>query len=190
MFLLVILVTSGPVSACITSSAPLSVSAQSGYLSSWQLYGGTSCSIFNLQAGPGQRWNITLLDFAIASPILRTPADREMAADARASVCRKYAIIREHAGSGNDITPQRSGVNICGGDRRQKNVYMSKSNSLTVQLFTPQSGNQAGHFLIKYQGELHQGKYNLVLFYLVTCMCRELRLYILLILLHSLLYLH
>lgn len=86
---------------------------------------------------PGQRINITLFDFNLVS----RPTDRSDSG----TVCQVYAMITEVAAS-TDIT-------VCGGEQRQRMVYLSETNSIDIQVVTITDEDHHGHFLLKYEGK-------------------------------------
>ena len=71
---------------------------------------------------------------------------QDMASDARSPVCQRYAVISE--GEGRRVV-------VCGGDAREKTVYISMSNSITIQVYNSRVSRESAQFLLKYQGENH-----------------------------------
>ena len=91
-----------------------------------------------MQAGVGQRINITLIDFT---------TDQLLKRETEGNVCLVYATIRE----GNGAVTHT----VCGG-RKQKvvPVFMSISNSVEIRIVTKlkQINNNEAQFLLKYKG--------------------------------------
>ena len=98
-------------------------------------YGTDSCP-WLIQAQPGQRINITLLDFAI---------DTETKPTRPIDYCRAYAIIRDHQ-TGRSTT-------VCGGHVRESVVYLSQSNSVEVRIIRTAKRDDVDHFLLKYESK-------------------------------------
>ncbi len=101
--------------------------------------GSSSCP-WRLQALPGQKFNFTLLDFSHSVQQDQRPGS---------NFCHRYAIIEESNDGSKDITS-------CTQDRhkaRERHVYESSSNSVTVTLYTPSVGEDSIHFLLRYDGE-------------------------------------
>lgn len=85
----------------------------------------------------GQRLNLTLLDFALRNRSVATGSHEDDAT----KYCFRYAIVDEPA-TGNSVT-------VCGGgQRRERHVYLSRSNLVRVQLLP---GNLT-RFLLKFEG--------------------------------------
>ena len=62
-------------------------------------------------------------------------------------VCQRYAHIKE---AGNKVDT------VCGGEQRVRNIYMSDSHQLTVEIVPPsQSTENAAEFLLQYEGNLN-----------------------------------
>lgn len=105
---------------------------------------------FNLD--PGQRLNVTLLDFALSNrttPALETGRGAG-ATDFQAQDvdlekrCDKYAVIQEPK-AGNDVT-------ICGGGatgRREKFVFVSRSSLVLLKL----TSSTLARFLLKFESK-------------------------------------
>ncbi len=58
--------------------------------------------------------------------------------------CHKYALIKEHASARETV--------VCGGEQREKNVYMSVGNVVEIEITSYPSPQKAAHFLLKYEG--------------------------------------
>ncbi len=59
-------------------------------------------------------------------------------------LCQRYAHIQE-TGNGKRAT-------ICGGEQRIKNVYMSNSHQVQVEIVPKHHGTQTAAFLLQYKG--------------------------------------
>jgi hypothetical protein len=94
---------------------------------------------WRLQAPPGQRINISLLDF---SGSVSLPQDRDVA-------CRQYGYIVDKS---NKKNVSLCGVNSPDGDKLQREieVFTSFSNSLEIVLVTGRSENY--NFLVRLNG--------------------------------------
>ena len=97
----------------------------------------TNACPWRVTVAPGQRINLTLFDFNIVPP---RNSERESG-----TVCQVYAIINEKSSS-TDVT-------VCGGDQRQRMVYLSEANSIDIQVMTITDEAQHGHFLLRYEGK-------------------------------------
>ena len=127
---------------------------------------GTGTASWRLQVLPGQRINITLVDFSWAAVPSGsgTSATRlsssggpatTVSVSATAAVafpvdCRVYAVVRE--------MPETVGVTVCGGETRAKTIFVSRSHSVDLQLINeadrsksmPSKNNYA--FVFVYEG--------------------------------------
>ena len=92
--------------------------------------------ISRLQAKPGQKISITLMDFSTI------PSNDD--------VCHAYAILRENH-------PQRSNT-ICSGKSREAQAYTSVSNVLEVRIIGGSTEQTKGtrYFILKYKGRRNQ----------------------------------
>ena len=90
---------------------------------------------------PGQRINVTLLDFSIERTYQVRRIDDIDSFDIEATVCREYAVIHEVETEWKTM--------VCGGTTREQHVYLSKTNTLRIVVTDP--GDR--HFLLKYEGE-------------------------------------
>ncbi|KAI0208654.1 hypothetical protein LSAT2_006633 [Lamellibrachia satsuma] len=112
----------------------LELRSSSGYLSSY-VAEHTDCGSLDspwlISVLPGQTIKLTLLDFGVAE---------RRAAVEQLNVCTVYAIINEEAVSMSET--------LCGGTTRQKVVYTSVSNSVTVRIV---GKGKSGHFLLRYE---------------------------------------
>lgn len=131
--------------SCQLHHHPLTIRNQSAYLSSLiaaETGCGTSEYPWAIQMKPGQRVNVTLLDFGGPSGASRTS---DLPTDGVGRVCRVYATIRE--GSGN-----RRSVTICGGQGRVRHVHISQGNLIEIRLITTNHPTRPVHFLLRYEG--------------------------------------
>ena len=125
--------------------------------------------MYELRAAQGQRWNITLLDFAAthaptSSAIAGTgngnAADGEGPAwEPAGAVCRRYAIIHEEVDAME--TMESSGYSdemiVCGGtgDRR-RTVFLSQTEVIRIEVLThPEAeiDDDTDLFLLQFTGE-------------------------------------
>ena len=121
----------------------LRVTQPTGYIASalsFTTWCGTSSDTpWLIEALPGQRINITLLDFGVYTP----EGDSSYGESFNGvEVCQKYAVVREKI-------PERSTV-LCGGRARERQVYLSNSNSVEIGIEARSATKH--HFLLKYEG--------------------------------------
>jgi len=125
--------------------------------------------MYELRAAPGQRWNISLLDFAPAhapTPSTVTGTGNGNAADgggpgweSAGAVCRRYAIIHEELDVMETMTS--SGYSdemiVCGGSGdRQRTVFLSQTEVIRLEVQThPEAdvSDQTDLFLLQFAGE-------------------------------------
>ena len=90
-----------------------------------------------LRVSPGQRLNLTLLDYgALMSREQHTGIH----------VCQVLAVVKEKARGGSSET-------ICTGSRREETIYMSTSNEVEIRIvFKAKRGDKERYFLIHYNG--------------------------------------
>jgi hypothetical protein len=118
------------------------VHEQRGYIASalsYTTWCGTSDTPWLIEALPGQRVNLTLLDFSVHPP-------GGVGADYSDSfngieVCQKYAVVREEI-------PERSTI-LCGG-RAREHTYTSNGN--VVRLGVEARSGAQHHFVVKFEG--------------------------------------
>ena len=119
--------------------------SHSGYLSNAiaasQGFGTKSCP-WVLEAQPGQKLRLSVLDFALWSPDGSTAGSR---APEQSGVCHIYAHVRE--------AQAFSSVTVCGGERREKEIYLAESHLLEVELPASTGKEPTGYFLLKYEGK-------------------------------------
>ncbi len=97
-----------------------------------------------LEALPGQRINITLLDFAIAS---RNTTRRHSHKPGYPLYCHEYAVVKETQ------APSRSAT-ICGGEQRIRAAYVSTSHKVEVNMVARKPGRNLEYFLLQFEGKL------------------------------------
>lgn len=130
----------------------LTVTQPFGYLSNFVAeeygYGSSSCP-WHIALSPGERVNITLIDF-----YAQQAADsRGATADASSSStgfqhCSLYALLTE-----SSSTPHS--FRVCGGDRRERNVFISRTNSVEVKIMkrvtAPSMADKNVYFLLQFE---------------------------------------
>jgi len=112
--------------------------------------GQRSCTL-TLRAKPGQRWNISLVDFgvpvhsAIDTSSGPSAAVSDDAIDERLPVCQRYAVIRDERLSTGSV--------ICGGgSAREKLVHLSTSHVIQVDVFG-RGADPAAQYLFRIEGQ-------------------------------------
>ena len=150
---LLFVVTSPGARACIRGGpiqAPISHdSSQPGILAS-SVTEKTGCGSTNspwkIQGKPGQRWNITLMDFSRIKNN-KNMTSSESKAHAPYSHCHVYAIIKDKSVS--------KSVTVCGGSPaqvRERSIFLSESHQLEIRMMIGKPERDSGQFLLKYQG--------------------------------------
>lgn len=122
-------------------SKSLKVTANQGYIASvtaQETWCGGSDTPWLIEALPGQRINITLLDFGVQRP---EKLPQYSSSFDSIEVCQKYAVIKEQT---------RTTV-VCGGRNRYHHEYLSNSNVLEIQIENRRSNPH--YFLMKYEGK-------------------------------------
>lgn len=107
---------------------------------------------WTLRAGPGQRINLTLIDFSTA---VASASD----GSASGTVCRVYAVIREIGGGGGDGGGGGSGGltrMVCGGQGiREEHVMLSVADTIEIRMIGKRQKDvgedQLDNFMIAYQ---------------------------------------
>ena len=123
-------------------------------------------STYELRAARGQRWNISLLDFAAAhapTPSAVTGTGNGNAAEGDGSewepsgaVCRRYAVIREklsvmEMASSSGYSDE---MMVCGGTTdRQRTVFLSQTEIIRLEVQTNPDDDQTDLFLLQFTGE-------------------------------------
>ena len=122
-------------------SRQLTVTAPSGYISNTvgENKGfGFRCP-WIIKVHKAQKINISLLYFQYKFPRI----DQSEGEAQRGSFCRRLAIIRENGKQ----------TSICGGNLRERNVYISEGNELQVEIVRGRSDEDLPSFLLHYQGQ-------------------------------------
>lgn len=91
---------------------------------------------WSIEVKTGQKINITLFDFSET----KTTAD---STPKKQQSCTRYGVIREKTASQDAI--------ICSGQGRESRIYTSLSNSVEIQVVSPEVFTKTGHFLIYYE---------------------------------------
>ena len=94
-----------------------------------------------LRAQPGQRLNITLLDFALSTRHRNTGS----AHLGLPEVCYTYATLREKGTEKPSM--------VCGSRDRVSQVYVSSTNEVTVEVAEGKRGGNFGYFLLMYESK-------------------------------------
>ncbi len=134
----------------------VSVSSQEGYISGGiqdpasrslsHLVAGSRRCPWSIQAGPGQRIRVSLLDFSR----FRDPESRQITS------CHIYAYVTETGGAPGGRRQQQEQT-ICGaqGEERERVVFESQGDTLYLETMLETNSKaavQAPHFLLHYQG--------------------------------------
>lgn len=143
-----------------------------GYISS--VYPATTSgrcrtSTYELRAARGQRWNISLLDFATAhapapSAVTGTGNGNVANGDGPAwepvgAVCRRYAVVREELNTMEtvSISGYSDEMIVCGGTNdRQRSVFLSQTEIIRLEVQTRSEADiddQTDLFLLQFAGE-------------------------------------
>ena len=142
--------------ACVRGgpiAAPLPKGDQHGILSSYiteKTGCGSTQSPWKIQGKPGQKWNITLVDFSrISTNNTMGSTNKDGKSPTAYSHCHVYAIIKEKG-------PSRRSVTVCGSNPtqgRERTIILSDSHLLEIRMMTgKQSRGSSEQFLIKYKG--------------------------------------
>lgn len=123
------------------TNSVLLAESERGYLSSLVTaekgFGGVNCPwIIRVQSG--QRINLTLFDFGVASRYERGSGSE---AD-----CQIYAMVHE--------LTSHSEMTVCGGFRRVRSAYLSHGSEVEVTLHTYTNDVTPVHYVIAYEGKL------------------------------------
>ena len=92
-----------------------------------------------IKGKPGQRINITLVDFGSVI------SQQGRGLQGVSVVCQRYAVIKE-AGT---VSP----TIVCSGNQRTRGVYLSEGHTVEIQLVHTRHRKEAAHFLLKYSGK-------------------------------------
>ncbi len=120
------------------------LSEPQGYISSAvteDLQLGSSMCPWMIQAQPGQKIIITLLDFALWVPNRKTTARHP---PETSGICHIYANIKERTMAGS--------VTVCGGDQRERTIYTSETDSVQIEVANMKLSKNVAYFLFKYEG--------------------------------------
>ena len=121
----------------------LNVAGDRGYIANsvTEAHGfGSSKCPWVIKGQPGQRINITLVDFSQMSPH-EVPDGRGV----RPRYCREYATLRESKGSKSLV--------VCDGDPEDKHIYISDSHVVEIEIEKSQSQDATFRFLLQYQSK-------------------------------------
>lgn len=124
---------------CITNRK-MKLTTSSGFISPSRPAGAlTTACPWVIEALPGQKINVTLLDFGVY---------HQRKEGIRPLYCNRYASIREP-----DITQNTH--RICGGTRREHNMYLSKGSKIEITLlqYADDNSPNRGRFMLKYEGK-------------------------------------
>ena len=153
-FLYVLTVSSLPTERCSTAKY-LKLHHPTGYIASVvteETGCGSQQNPWVITAQPGQKINITLFDFGISGSFNTSSNPGTITAgnsNKRTNYpvyCQQYARIEE-----KDVA--RSTI-VCGGERREKNVYISVTNEVEVHVMNRRTIGQHQYFLLKYNGNI------------------------------------
>jgi len=175
------------------SSAPVTIRApptpEVGYISG--VYPATTSgqcrsSMYELRAARGQRWNISLLDFAIAhAPAADTGTGNGNGAAASdgnergwkssvGSVCRRLAVVRENLSTMG--TKSSDEMTVCGGGSdRERTVFLSQTEIIRVELQAQlDAEDQSDRFLLQFAGQLSPKLSSSILLFAVRLLLADL----------------
>ena len=137
-------VVTARMSSC-NSEGRVQVAPSSGYLSNAiaevTRVGTESCPWY-IRGLQGQKVTLTLWDFGLWQE--GQTGHRPLSPE-QTGICHIYARIRESGGS--------SGVTLCGGEDREKMVYMSESSQVEIDFTLSNTGKPAAYFLLEYRSE-------------------------------------
>ena len=138
----------------------------------------TSCgsqqSPWVITAGQGQKINITLYDFGLSS-VMNMSSSSGIASKSRnrnnggrasshSSHLGKsqdnkkgghYPVYCQQSAKIEEKSIQRSTI-VCGGDRREKNIYISLTNKVEIQVMNRKAMGRPQYFMFRYNGESHR----------------------------------
>ena len=121
---------------------PIALTNRTGFLASVtsdETGCGNADTPWAIQAHPGQRINITLIDFTPDSSRVLTSSDGVR------RTCRVYATVREGKG-------HRSST-ICGGNGRVRTVLVSKNDAVEIRIISSQHPAKPINFILMFQGK-------------------------------------
>ncbi len=121
----------------------LNVQGESGFIANSVTetdgYGSAKCP-WVIKASPGQRVNITLVDFSQMGP-----KEDSNGKAMRPRYCREYAVLRETKG--------QTSVVVCDGDPEDKHIYITDSHVVEIEVERSQTPDAEFRFLLKYQSK-------------------------------------
>ena len=127
----------------VVLSGPSGVIASS--LSEGTDYGSDLCP-WSVRAQPGQRINITLVNFARAPNPMGEDVDDADAFLPGPRICYQFAVIKER--------DARRSVTECEGGPREVKAYMSSSHQVDITVLSRKSSDT--FFLLKYEGRYRE----------------------------------
>jgi len=149
-----------PANSNCSPDNPLKIRDSVGFLSNLYTeqhsgYGSSSCP-WRISVEPGQRINITLLDFAtptatdaliLAAPPSQDPAAGSIQGLGSTRVCYQYASVIERLSSTRTF-------HVCGGDRRERHVHTSLTNVIDVNVVARKNAEteKEYYFLLQFKG--------------------------------------
>jgi len=121
-------------------------------------------STYELRAQRGQRWNISLFDFASVRTLTSAGTKGEGGATAwkpTGSLCRRYGVIREYLDA-REAASANSGYSdemiVCGGTSdRQRTVFLSQTQVIRLEVRAHDAADvddQTELFLLQFAGKL------------------------------------
>lgn len=133
-----------PLTTC-TAGQPVTVTAQSGFLANviteTSEVGSESCP-WLLSAQPGQRFNLTVVNFARAPNTGGVNADPDMGGSPR--ICYQLAVLMENG--------VRRTLTECEGGSRISRPFLSASHQVQISMMNRKSHDV--YFLVKFEGKL------------------------------------
>ena len=132
----------------------LPVSSTSGYIASVATQEhdiGSSRCPWVIKVLPGQRINVTLLDFGLTADLQGEAVTGSSVAapppgkPTHPRYCREYATLRE--------TKSVRTVVVCDGDPVQKHMYLSDDHVVEIEVAKSESSAVQFRFLLKYEGQ-------------------------------------
>ena len=117
------------------------VTAQTGYIGSVvtdESGCGSAFCPWVLEGRPGQRINITMMDFTVP------PGAEAVAPPSDCPQFNDYLFLREDRES--------KSIGVCGGTKRRKHVYITQKHRIQITIGTAMQRENKGHFLLHYEG--------------------------------------
>ena len=126
----------------------IKLTSQSGYISSTlteqEGLGSVHCPWW-VRVKDGQRIRFTLLSFVGTAPT--SPEGSQESVARRQDTCYDLAVVLEE--------PVKKTIRVCPGEKRERTVFLSRSNSVKVAIVRRRLLSSAGAFLLKYEGTPH-----------------------------------